>query len=47
MHSGFVDHFHISLSCHLGVVKPDAACFAAALRDCDVDTSLQIEASLD
>jgi glucose-1-phosphatase len=35
---GFVDHFHISLSSHLlGVIKPDAACFAAALRDCDVD----------
>jgi putative hydrolase of the HAD superfamily len=35
---GFADHFHISMSSHLlGIVKPDAACFARALRECDVE----------
>jgi len=37
---GFVDHFHVSLSSHLlGVVKPDAGCFAEALRHCNVDAA--------
>jgi len=35
---GFAEHFHMSLSSHLlGIVKPDAACFARALRECEVD----------
>ena len=35
---GFAEHFHISLSSHLlGTVKPDAACFARALRECEVE----------
>jgi HAD superfamily hydrolase (TIGR01509 family) len=35
---GFRDHFHVSLSSHLlGSVKPDEACFAAALRECDAN----------
>ena len=37
---GLADHFHVSLSSHLlGIVKPDAACFARALRECDVDAT--------
>jgi putative hydrolase of the HAD superfamily len=37
---GFRGHFHISLSSHLlGLVKPDAACFDRALKECDVDAS--------
>jgi putative hydrolase of the HAD superfamily len=37
---GFSDHFHVSLSSHLlGTVKPDAACFAQAVHECNVDAS--------
>lgn len=37
---GFRDHFGISLSSHLlGQVKPDAACFAAALEACGAQPS--------
>lgn len=37
---GFVEHFHVSLSSHLlGVVKPDAVCFEAAMRQCGVDAA--------
>jgi HAD superfamily hydrolase (TIGR01509 family) len=37
---GFADHFHFSLSSHLlGIVKPDAACFARALQECKVDAT--------
>lgn len=38
--NGFRDHFHVSMSSHLlGIVKPDAACFARALRECNVDAT--------
>jgi len=37
---GFAGHFHVSLSSHLlGIVKPDATCFARALQECKVDAA--------